>query len=190
MAVTLLYLAEQCKTISGISDIQFILSLVKQSYASAVKANWYSNRNEGTYEIGGANVYSFKSLSPALDTDLDQYYIDIPSSYLDLPHSMGVVSASYMKSQGQPFIVIPNGYLALSNGQIWSGMENYMTCYVDGQRMYFPDMSSVSVGDILLKLAVSLDDFDVDTPVNIPSDVQDAIMSMVIQKLGLNKKSE
>lgn len=190
MAVTLLYLAEQCKTISGVNDIQFILSLIKQSYSSAVKLNWYNNRNEGVYEVGGANIYTFKSITPVFDNDLDQYYIEIPSSFLDLPHSLGINNVSFMKSQGRPFIIISNGFLSLSSGQIWEGMENYMSCYIDGQRIYFPTMASLNVGDILLKMAVSLDDFDVDTPVNIPSDIQDVIITSVIQKLGINKKGE
>ncbi len=182
MAQSLYKLAEQCQRLIGKGDFQEIIEAVKQAYASIAKLQFYENKNEGVNEVNGSFVYTFKNNAPQLDSDLDKYYIEIPSTYLELPHEMGVNQVSYMKGQETPFVRISSsmeGLFSNLKSNVFGGNQTY---YIENGKMYFPKMNATSTGDILLKLAIALDDVDVDEDLNIPVNIADAIINAVVQK--------
>ena len=95
-------IAEKCILIVPKVPIQALLSSVVDVYASMSKKEWYENKADGVSEVDGTFIYTFgksSPLVPEVDTDTDLYYITIPSSYLRLPHEMGINSVSFMKEQ-------------------------------------------------------------------------------------------
>ena len=180
--MTSLYkIAEKCILIVPKVPIQALLSSVVDVYASMAKKEWYENKADGVSEVDGTFIYTFgksSPLVPEVDTDTDLYYITIPSSYLRLPHEMGINNVSFMKEQNYPFVRIT------STG-LWNNLKANVfkqTYMVEGNRLYFPKMTSVNKGNILLKMAIALDTADVDQQLNIPPNMVDEIVNIVVAK--------
>lgn len=180
--MTSLYkIAEKCILIVPKVPIQALLSSVVDVYASMAKKEWYENKADGVSEVDGTFIYTFgksSPLVPEVDADTDLYYITIPSSYLRLPHEMGINNVSFMKEQNFPFVRIT------STG-LWNNLKSNVfkqTYMVEGNRLYFPKMTSVNKGNILLKMAIALDTADVDQQLNIPPNMVDEIVNIVVAK--------
>jgi len=182
MATSIFMLAEKARDILGKGDIQAIISACVDSYAVVVKQSWYENKQDGINEVDGVFQYTFKNIVPEVDLDTDFYYIVIPSSYVRLPHEAGINAVSFMKQQDKPFVRINSGSVGIWANLKANIMGGAQTYYVEGIRMYFPKMTSVSNGNILLKLAIALDAVDVEEVLNIPPDMASAIVDMVVAK--------
>jgi len=179
-------IAEQCKYMLGAGDIQPLIASVIDCYSSAVKREWYENKQDGISEIDGAFIYTFGrdgSLTPMLDLTTDTYYIVIPSSYLRLPAEMGVNQVSFIKGQNKPFIRVGAASVGMWSGLLAGVMGGHQTYYVEGTRMYFPKMTNMTNGNLMLKLSVALDDVDIDEELNIPRSVVDNIVNKLNLKL-------
>jgi hypothetical protein len=190
---SILKISEQCKYLLGAGDIQPLIASVIDCYSSAVKKEWYENKQDGVSEIDGVFIYNFGkdgSLSPILDLTIDTYYIVIPSSYLRLPAEMGVNQVSFIKGQSKPFIRVGSASVGMWSGLLAGVMGGHQTYYVEGTRMYFPKMTNMTNGNLMLKLSVALDEVDVDEELNIPRSVVDNIVNMVVQKFGPRKPEE
>lgn len=186
MAGTSIYkISEQVKLILGDIDIQAITSFVIDAYSSSVKREFYENKNDGVSEIDGTFLFSFgkeTSLTPILELSTDMYFIMIPSSYLRLPHEMGINMVSFAKGQTKEFIRVNSGSVSMWSNLKANLLGGSQTYFVEGARMYFPKMTNTTNGNLLLKLAIALDDVDVDEELSIPRSVVDNIVSMVVMK--------
>ncbi len=184
MATSLFKLSEQVKARIGKGEDQEIIEAVRQSFSTSVKLMWYEGKKNEMAEFDGAFVYTFKGtgsgIVPVLDTDTNQYYIDMPSNYLALPHEVGV-QVSYMLSQDDPFVRIPSGSLGIYSGSKVAEADDKWYI-IEGKKMYFPRMKINEVGGILLKLPVGIDTIDDDDDLNIPLNIQDQIVEMAVQK--------
>lgn len=194
--VSLYEIAEKCKyQLGSVGDFQALISTVIDSYSTVAKMSFYENKQDGVSEIDGEFIYTFgknTSLTPSLDLDTDEYYIIIPSSYLRLPCEYGISSVAYMQGQSSQFVRVSTG-----NAGMWSNIKagllgGRQTYYVEGTRMYFPKMKNTTKGNILLKMAVALDDMEkddrIDEPLNISRDVVDQIVAMVVAKFAPPKQ--
>jgi hypothetical protein len=186
MASSLYKIAEQVCEITGrYGDIQAVISSVVDSYSSQVKKEFYENRADGCQEVDGIFLYTFgktELLTPSVELSTDMYYIVIPSSFLRLPHEMGINAVSFIKGQTSSFVRVGAGGLDMWSrlkSNIFGGRQTY---YVEGTQMYFPKMTSLTNGNILLKLAIALDAVDVDEELNIPRSVIDNIVMAVVAK--------
>ena len=177
-------IAEKCKYIAGKGNLQAISSMVIDAYATVVRNSWFENKAVDLNEVDGVFIYTFKNLVPQLDSDLNYYYIEKPSSAIRLPNELGINQVSFMQGQTSPFARINAGSLGL-----WSNLKSYalgglQTYYEEGTRMYFPKMNQSTNGNILLKMAIALDTVDVEEELLIPPDVVDSIVSLVVEKLN------
>jgi hypothetical protein len=87
-----------------------------------------------------------------------------------------------LKSQDLPFVrVAPTGWSLLSGlkSSVLGGHEPFS---IQGSNIIFPTMDSLSVGPILLILSVGVDAIGVDEEINMPMDVRDIIIQMVVAK--------
>lgn len=180
--MTSLYkIAEKCLLIVPKVPVQALLSSVIDVYASLAKKEWYENKADGVSEVDGNFLYTFgksSPLVPEVDTDTELYYITIPSAYLRLPHEMGINTVSFMKEQNYPFVRV-------ASMGLWNNLKANVfkqTYMVEGNRLYFPKMTSVNKGNILLKMAIALDTADVDQQLNIPPNMVDEIVNIVVAK--------
>ncbi len=182
MASSIYKLAEKVRDILGKGDLQALISSCQDAYAIVVKQEWFANMSEGINEIDGAFVYTFKNQEPLWDDDLGEYYMIIPSSYLRLPHEMGINSVSTMRGQDAPFVRISSGSIGMwanLKSNILGGRQTY---YIEGIRMYFPKMTITTKGNMLLKMAIALDTVDPEEDLNIPPNVAGMIVDLVVAK--------
>ncbi len=186
MASSIYKVAEQCRSgLGGKVDLQTLITSCIDVYGSLVKKEWYESKQADCAEIGGQFITTFgkkESLIPTLDISTDMYYIIIPSSYLSLPYEMGINMVSFLKGQTNEFIRINSGSLSLWNGLKASVLGGRQTYFVEGIRMYFPKMKSLEAGNILLKMTIAFDNLNVEEDLNIPPNIVDMIVNMVIAK--------
>jgi len=172
-------LAEQCRVFLPSVDIQVLIASVIDAYAVMAKREWFENKADGMSEVDGVFLYTFKDIVPAEDCDRCLWYIDVPSSYLRLPHEMGINWVSYMKDKMD--------FVRISNLGLWSNLKAFVLggrqpYFIEGTRMYFPKMDSSNNGNILLRMAISLDKVDVREELNIPPNVASSIVDYVVAK--------
>ena len=178
MLTSLYQIAEQCKLITEKRvSVQALTFAVKDAYAQIAKKQWYANMAEDSGELNGSFLYTFKSVEPILDCDTDMYYIMIPSSYLELPHQLGVNWVSYMKDRTS-FVLTSNwGIFSNLKSAIMGGRQVYS---IENSRMWFPKMDQNSVGPLLLKLAIALDNVEPEDELNIAPNIVSDIIAMVV----------
>lgn len=190
--ISILNIAEQCKSILGQGDLQILIQAVKNAIGTYVKTQWYEGKNEGVSEIDGSFIETFRNLIPEKDEDLLQYYINIPSSYVDIPNQMGINQVSFIS--GEAFVRLGSGQESLFRnlkGNVFGGRQTYV---VQGSKMYFPKMKETDITSkgvvqgLLLRLAVGFDGIGDDQQLNIPSSAQDSIVNLVIAKMGQKEK--
>lgn len=186
-------IAEQCKYLLNAGDIQPLIASVIDCYSTAVKREFYENKAEDFSEVDGNFQYVYGrdgSLTPILDLSVDMYYIVIPSSYVRLPGEYGINSVSFIKGQTKPFIRVGASSVGMWSNLLANVLGGHQTYFAENTRMYFPKMTNMTNGNIMLKLTVALDNVDVDEPLNIPRSTIDAIVNMVVQKFAPRKPEE
>lgn len=185
MEMTLFKIAEKCKYRLGSGDVQSLVTTVIDVYATVVKNEWYENRADGVNEVDGVFIYSFGKdplLTTVKDSDLNMYYITIPSSYLRLPHEMGINLVCCLGRLDAPFVRIAGGSLGMWLGLKAAALGGAQTYFIENTRMYFPKMKDAH--NIYLKQAIAFDyeGVDVDEALNIPPNVVDKIVDLVFMK--------
>jgi hypothetical protein len=179
MAITLYKIAEKARIVlEKRVSVQVLVSDVASAYATVARQRWFENTQFDEQEVDGAFVTTFKNLEPILDLSTDQYYIIIPSTYLNLPHQSGIAWVSNMLDRTS-FVKVNNwGLFSGIKAGLMGGRQVYS---VEGNRMYFPKMRKEdSECKIILKLAIALDNVDPYEELNIPSDIEDAIVKEVV----------
>jgi len=170
----------------NVLTIQELMVSVSQEYAQVVKLNWFQGKNDGVSEIEGVFVYTFKNRPVLKDEDTGRYYSEIPSSYLSLPHELGIRMVAEMKGDSQPFIRVPLTYLALTRNLTSITNMGRSGFYVEGKNIYFVNYNKAE--KVMFKLAIALEETDADDEIQIPPDIQSQIIDKVLTKYGYTKQ--
>lgn len=189
---SLLKIAEQIRSILGGGYVQEYSEAVKQAYSLVAKKQWYENKNDGISEINGSFIYTFKGIPIKQDKDTDVYYIDIPSSYVELPHEEGVNFVGYAKGLDAPFVRMSVSSSALYSGLKSSVMGGNKTYSIEGSTIQFPNMTKfdyITNDKIMLRMAISLDTVDVDQELNISPLFAGEIVDMVVSRYSQKDKN-
>jgi len=185
MAISVYNLQEQIVARIGNSkaEPQALIQAIKNAYAKITFLEWAKGKLEGVSEILGGSVYTFTDITPELDISNNKYYAIIPSTYVSIPHDMGIVQISYVKGENRPFVRMSAGLSSLFSGLLANALGNNQTYEVVGNKMYFPKMQKNEVGDITMKLSVAFSD-DVDEELNISPNIAEDIINMVVQQFA------
>jgi len=186
MATSLYRIAESCRIITEKRvSIQVLVSEVTDAYGAVAKKIWYENAAQDTQEVDGSFISTFNSIEPILDCDRDMYYIILPSTYLILPHEIGVVWVSLMKDRLSWVRVQNWGIFNGLKAAVMGGRNPYE---IEGNRMWFPKMTRETSGAVLLKLAIAFDTIDPYEQLNIgPNIVNDIIV--IVTTPYMNKQN-
>lgn len=183
MSTSLFKIAEQCKSaLGGKERIQDLLAAAVDCYSGLVRKSWWENKNANCHEVDGAFIITFPNIEPILDLNVDQYYIVIPSSYLQLPEESGIISVGFAKGQDKNFVLTGAGTWARLMSIKAGVMSNRQLYYVENTKMYFPKMTNTTNGNIMLKFALALDNIDPDAELNIPRSIIVDIVNIVVQR--------
>lgn len=182
---TLYKIAEQVLSRVGSGSVQIYISDVVDAYAYFVKAQWYENQKSDVKEVDGQFIVTFgtkEKLTPILDEAVAQYYIENPSSYVSLPAESGIVFVGFAKGQNKAFVRTGAGTYGRLQNTLAGVMGGRQTYYEEGAKTYFPKMTAATNGDVIMKLAVALDNIDVEEPLSIPRNIVGDIVDRVVQK--------
>lgn len=191
MGRSLYYIAEQCNIRLDKIDMQTLIAAVVDAYGTMARNAWYENKAEGISEVDGSFIYTFPDIEPSWDASRDYYYITIPSSYLRLPHEMGINWVSFMKDR--------RAFVRITSISLWENLKAFalggkQAYMVEGTKMYFPKMTGANKGNILLKMAIALDTVDARQELNIPPNMVASIIDYVVNQFAPtpqpNKKPE
>ena len=181
--MTSLYnIAQQVVLKTGKGYWQEVIQDVREAYASAVKQIWYENKKMNIGELDGAFIIPFTEQTPLLDDTTCKYYLDLTSSYVQLPQEGGLVSVSYMSAPDVNFVLVNAGtYGRLKNikAGLMGGRQIY---YAENAKLWFPRMTDTTNMPLIVRLGLAIDDYDVDKPINVPNNVQEQIVQMCVQK--------
>lgn len=180
-------LAEQVMAVLGKGEPQEIIESVRQSYGTAIKMLYFEGRKNELSELDGSTLFTFgdkddDEMIPVLNEKTGKYYIVLPTSYVALPHEMGIAHVSYLKSQDLPMVRVSPVAWSLFAGLKSSALGGHEPYQIQGNNMVFPTMGALDVGPIMMILSVGVDGIGVDEEINIPLDVRDMVVQMVIQK--------
>ncbi len=178
--VSLYRVAEQCKIIlEKRVDIQVLIPAVVSAYGYVAKQIWFENTSFDEQSIDGSFLTVFKNIDPVYDESRDLYFITIPSTYLILPHSMGVSWVSTMKDRKSWVLVQNWGMFAGLQSALMGGRQVYE---IEGNRMWFPKMTRENNDcPLLLKLAIAYDAIDPYEELNIGPNIINDIINIVVK---------
>lgn len=177
---TLYGIAEQVANRVGNGSVQIYIKDVVDAYAFLVKAQWYENQKSDVKEVDGQFIVTFKDLQPTFDETVAQYYVENPSSYVSLPAESGIVFVGFAKGQDKGFVRLSAGTWGRNTlASVFGGRQTY---YEESNKTYFPKMKEATKGDIMMKLAIALDNIDVDEPLSIPRNIVGNIVDTVVSK--------
>lgn len=172
-------IAEQCRVIlEKRVPIQVLIPAVVQALGFVAKKDWFSRTQFDELEVDGSFINTFNSLQPECDCDRDMFCITLPSTYLILPHSIGVNWVSLMKDKVSYVRVDNWGIFANLKSAVMGGRQVYQ---IEGTRMWFPKMTTETSGPLLLKLAVAYDNIDPYDGLNIGPNIVKEVIDMVCQ---------
>lgn len=176
--ISLYNISEQCVARLGSTkaEYQALIAAIKSAYGYLTIKEWYLAKQEGVSEITGGAFYEITGISPQLDGVKNQYFIDIPSTYISLPHNMGVNFVGYPNS---PFVLMGTGLSNLFSGLLADALGNNLRAEIVGDKIYFPKMEKNQVGDIMLRLAVAFSE-DPDENLNISPNMVNDIINLVV----------
>jgi len=178
--ISLYRVAEQCQVIlEKRVPIQVLVVSVVDAYGYIAKQQWYENTAQDTQQVDGSFLSVFTNLDPLYDSDRDLYYIVIPSTYLVLPHEMGVNWVSTMKDR--------ESWIKVQNWGMFSGikaslMGSRQVYQIEGNKMLFPKMTKKNnTCPLLLKLAIAYDTIDPYEELNIGPNIINDIINIVVK---------
>jgi hypothetical protein len=188
MAISLFNLSQQVSLKTGKGMSQQVIQDVRNAYATCMKQLWFESKNLDVSEINGTFIFQFPNITPIYDTVLKQYYIEAPSSYIALPQENGINWICYMSEPDLCFVMCNAGTIGRLN-QILAGVMGGQQLYYpmfdtlkNKQVFVFPRMTNATCNKIMIRLTLALDTVSTDAPLDIPPNVQDMIVTMVVAK--------
>lgn len=176
MSVSLYQVAEKCRVVTEKRvSIQILVEAVKDAYGYVAKKIWFENTQFDSQEIDGSFVSVFKNIEPLIDCDRDIHYIVLPSSYLILPHEIGIVWVSGMKDKTSWVRVQNWGIFNNLKSSVMGGKPVYE---IEGNKMLFPKMTSFTKRKVLLKLAIAYNAIDPYEQLNIGPNIVNEIIAV------------
>lgn len=157
-----------------------LILAIRQRLGVKVLERFYQTKADDVGQIDGGFIYTFKNITVSEDTDLEAYYAVLPSSYPDILYGMGLKQVSPTKEPKTVYIPVKNGFTALFNGLEGATLEGQIGYYTENDRIYFTNMTaSNNPPSVLIKITCPLDGLPPNTQVNIPSDLQAAVIEEV-----------
>jgi hypothetical protein len=180
-------LAEQCALIinGGMPQpdapvqVQDLLLAVSQAMATVIKATYLQNLQE-TRAIDGSLIYTYK-VALEKDCDRNKVFFTMPSTYLgSLPHEIGVYNVAFLKHEDNFWVNIGNSGLGMLAGLQFSAMGGRAQFWIESNRAYTSLPISSEGETVLIKLVAAYDGLPMDTPLNIPADIEAMIIQQVL----------
>lgn len=154
---------------------------VDQAFGKMVKESFYQNKQEGVSWLDGGFVYSFFE-EVKMDKMRGMPYARIPSTYVNLPLGMGIHDVTPSGSPTDSFVPTNPNFLTLSRGLLVNNLGGRRGYFVENTKMFFINLKpSDCIDNVLIKLGGGIQSEDVDPDVDIPLDMQQALVGFTVQ---------
>jgi len=169
---------------SGVK-IQELMIHVSQAFANIVRRTYFEGKSTGEPWINGSFIYTFKNVEVKKDTDLDQFFTELPATTVTLPYDMGVFQVSDMKDQAGAFKPVSAGFEAMNKGLLVGSLGNKVGYYPEDSRIYFVNMKDTEKSDkVLVKLVAPLGSLGDEDNITVNDDIQQQIVIMTVELYG------
>ena len=176
MGISLFNLYGQIHNKTKKGSQQEVIRAIINEYSIIAEASFYQGKKDGLAELEGGFIQTYKDIPIKND---GKYYSDIPSTFVLLPHAMGLKWIGFTGGKTQ-FWMVSNYDMYI--GLKASVMGGHLVGEIEGNKVYFPNMDDVIVENktITMKLACAYDNIDVDLPLNISPNMAEIIVKNVI----------
>ena len=158
-----------------------LMIYVDQAFGQMIKQSFYQNKAEGVSWLDGGFIYSFVEKVKE-DKYRGMKYVKIPSTYVGLPLGMGIAHVSNVTSEVDTFVPANPNFLGLSRGLLVNKLAGRRAYFVENTKMYFINLkSSDCVDNVLIKLAGGIQSEEIDPEVDIPLDMQQALVGFTVE---------
>ena len=161
---------------------------VDQAFGQLMYQNYFENKMEGEMPVNGSFIYSFIQ-DVKCDTVRDKYYVDIPSTYVNLPNNIGIFHVSSPKDESMTYVPVPTNFYSMTRGLLIGDLEGEKGYYIENTRLWLVNIEDdEKPNSLLMKLVggIQSDDVDVDIPLNI----QAQLVNMTVQLFITQQQSQ
>lgn len=171
-------------------DERIVWKMVDIARDYLITRAYWNARKDSSYTLNDEFISSL-SATVKKDEERNLFYLSLPARIVSLPDDRGLVQVLPKKNENIQFVRIKAGsnavYANLEAGQI-GGKTGY---WLEGQKIWFknlpPQFGSV---ELLIKLILGADYFDIDDVLPIPSDYQAELLQLVLQFISGEKQIE
>lgn len=165
-----------------------LIIYVDQAFGNFITKSYFENKAEGQSYVDGAFIYTF-IVDVKKDELRNKFFAKIPSSYVNLPHGVGLYSVSPIDDEFSSFISLNPNFMALSKGLEVGNIEGRKGYFVENTKMFFYNIKSDDcLEKVIIKLVGGIQS-DEDTEVEIPLNMQADLVSMTVQLYQIQQGS-
>ena len=153
---------------------------VDQAFGQLIQNAYYENMSEGSRYVPGTFIYSF--VEPVqYDTIRKRYTVSLSSSYVQLPHGIGVYQVSAVEDETSTFKPLNSNFLAMASGLAVGDLEGNRGYMLEAGKLVLVNLKADDkFENILIKLAGGIQG-DVDPTVDIPLDMQGELVRLTVE---------
>jgi len=161
-------------------DEREIMISAHQVLSALIRNRFYETRNTESQEVSGTLYYSITDIE-VKKNDADQYYIDAPSSTVELPFGIEIKRVGTKKGKG--FIPVQLGFDDLYGGLSSGCLEGQVGYAKSGTTIVFSNMEYKNAPKTVdLSMVLPFDELDEDDEINIPKDMEGMAVSTLVQE--------
>jgi len=170
-------------------DIREISLALSQNLASLLRKRYYENKS---LEFNGLDdrIY-FRSRGNKLSNEGGEYYLEIPSSGVDLPNGVDIKNVTDSSNRKSSYVPVGITFHTMFNGltsHCLSGRKGY---YKEGSRLYFTGIEDWRVPkDIDITMILPFGDLDEEEEFEIPDDMQSDLVRMTYDFFAATRNPE
>jgi hypothetical protein len=194
MATTYKKISEQIRTLMGngiVSDdfrfsLRYIAELVAQEVAFEARKDAFESSNAGeTTFANDAFISTFNNIAVLYDSTLKQKYSVMPSTPISLPKGQGLPSITPLGIQGRrrQIVIMKNKDKFLQD--LLDPVRGVILAYIEGNRVYYDNINQYMFTAVNISMvgAISTTSDLLDGDLNVPKNVESAIIDRVVTKL-------
>lgn len=170
-------------------DRREVMLKVRQIMNEECKKSFFENYNLGEPGVEGVYVARYTNVDVLKDTNTNEEYSNIPSTYVALPNGRGIREVVPVKSGCYPLIIRKHGAKGIFAMLPAGNLEGELGCWPEGNKLIY-DRSLLAKGikKVTIKLAVAAPDSvaeDDDLPIDesAASSIVDKAVAFFIQQM-------
>lgn len=160
---------------------------VHDKLASSIKKRHLESKNVDVEEVPEGTVFTFTGLSVKED-ETGRFYTELPSTSIDLLYGQGIRQVGgFTEEKGETynFRRVPLGFDDIYEGLDGSELQGRIGYEMSNDRLYYTNMER-KFKNVFIKMVSPLDGLGSRDDINIPPDLQDEVIQLVVKEFTPN----